>query len=440
MKFHSLILATLALAVLLGALYWSDHRKSTEDTAKASTDTSPVILKLDSAAITKLEMKNKDAAAVVLVKNASGSWQIAQPQALSADQSVISSTLSALASLNSDRLIEDKTSDLKSFGLDPPAFELDISEKNNKSQKLLLGDETPTGNAVYAMLAGDPRLFTMPTYEKTSIDKSVNDLRDKRLVTIDADQISLIDLTRKNQEIEFGRSKDEWQFLKPKTLRADDIEVGDLARKLVDARMDLGGPDAKAKDAASAFARGTPVAVAKITGPSGSQELQVRKDKDTYYAKSSVVEGAYKVDSLLGAAMDKGVDDFRNKKLFDFGFNQPDKIEMRSGTKAYYLVKGGADWWSNGKKMDADLTQSFISELRDLTASKFVDSGFGNPSISLIVTSDGAKRVERVSIAKVGDHYIAKRENDPTLYQLEAFSVDALQKSADDLKPAVSSK
>ena len=238
MKFYNLILATVVLLALMGTMYWSDHRKPDEDAAKASADTSPAILKLDSSAITKVELKNKDAEPLVLDKNASGAWQIAQPKLLPADQIAVSNALSALSSLNSERLVDDKVSDVKQFGLDPPAAEVDITEKGNKSQKLLIGNATPTGNAIYAMLAGDPRLFTMPSYEKTSIDKSVDDLRDKRLITIDADKMSRIDLERKNQDIEFGRSKEEWQILKPKPLRADDVQVGDLARKLADAKID----------------------------------------------------------------------------------------------------------------------------------------------------------------------------------------------------------
>ena len=60
-----------------------------------------------------------------------------------------------------------------------------------------------------------------PATHKTSVDKSLNDLRDKRLLTVSADKISRIELVRKNQDIEFGRNKDEWQILKPKPLRAD---------------------------------------------------------------------------------------------------------------------------------------------------------------------------------------------------------------------------
>jgi hypothetical protein len=436
MKLRSLILATLVLLALAGTLYWSEHRKPTE--AKVSADTPPPILKLDESAITKLEIKKKDAAPIVLDKTSSGSWQITEPKPLNADQTAVSSMLSSLSSLNSERVVEDKASDLKQFGLDQPPVEVDVSSKDKKTHQLLVGDDTPAGGAVYAMVTGDPRVFTMASYNKTSIDKGLNDLRDKRLLTVSSDKISRLELIKPNQDIEFGRNKDEWQILKPKPLRADSVAVGDLVGKLAEARMDLTGSDDHAKETATAFAHSTPVATAKITGPSRTEELQVRKNKDTFYAKSSVVEGVYKVDSGLGQMLGKGMEDFRNKKLFDFGYSEPTKIEMHDGTKAYFLSKGGSDWWSNGKKMDAGSVDTLISDLRDLSASKFVDSGFANPTIELTVISEDGKRVENISMAKSGDGFLAKRENESTLYHLDSAPVDALQKAAADIKPAAS--
>jgi Domain of unknown function (DUF4340) len=438
MKIRSLIVAAIVLLGLVGTLYWSEHRKPTDETAKASADSSPPILKLDEAAITKVELKKKDAEPIVLTKNNTGVWQIVQPMVLRADQSTVSGVLSTLSSLSSERMVDDKASDLKQYGLDQPAVEVDVTAKD-KMQKLLIGDPTPAGSAVYAMLAGDPRIFTMASYHKTGIDKSLNDLRDKRLLSVDADKLSRLELVRKNQTIEFGRNKEEWQILKPKPLRADSSQVGELARKLADARMDLSGSGTDPKETTPAFARATPIATVRVTDPSGTQELQVRKSKDAYYAKSSAVQGTYKVDADLGQALDKGLDDFRNKKLFDFGFTNPSKIEMHSGTKEYFLTRGsagGADWWSNGKKMDAGSVQSYISSLRDLASTKFLDSGFANPTTEVTITSDDGKRVEKVSFAKSGNNYIAKRENEPTLYLVDSSTVEALQKSADDIKPA----
>ena len=436
MKIRGLTIAALVLLVLGGVLYWSNHHTAADESTKTSADTPPSILKLDQAAITKVEIKKRDAEPVALAKVNSGDWQITEPKPFRADQSAVLGLVSALASLNSQRVVEDKAGDLKTFGLENPVLEVDLTEKDNKSQKLLLGDETPASGGIYAMLAGDPRVFTVASWEKSSLDKTLNDLRDKRLVPVSPDKISRVELIRKDEDIEFGRNKEDWQILKPRPLRADSTQVGELIRQLTDANMDLSAAD---NGAASALTKATPVATAKVTDESGAQELQLRKNKDAYYVKSSAVDGAYKVDSELGKALDKGLDDFRNKKLFDFGYNDPNKVELHNGSKSYFLIRGSGgseDWWSNGKKMDAGSVEPLVSDLRDLSVSKFVDSGFSNPTVDVVVISQDGKRVEKIQIAKSGDHYIAKRESEPALYQLDAKNVDDLLKAVDDVKPA----
>ena len=98
MKLRSLILASVVLLALVGTLYWSEHRKPANESAKAS-DASPAILKLDESSITRVELKKKDAEPIVLAKSSSGAWQIAEPKPFDADQSNVSSTLSSLSSL-----------------------------------------------------------------------------------------------------------------------------------------------------------------------------------------------------------------------------------------------------------------------------------------------------------------------------------------------------
>jgi Domain of unknown function (DUF4340) len=430
MQSRGLYVATAVLIILGGLWYWSQHHKPSEDASKSSAETPPAILKLDQSSILDVKLTKKGSAPILLDKNSSGEWQIAAPKPLRADQSVVSGLVGTLASLNSERLVDDKASNPAQYGLAQPALRVDVSEKNNKSQKLLIGDQTPTGGAVYAMLAGDPRVFTVASYTKTDLDKSVNDLRDKRLITLVPDKVSRVELVKKSQDIEFGRNKDEWQILKPRPLRADSTQVGDLVSQLTGAQMDVSA--AGIADAGSAFAKATPVATAKLTDESGTQQLEIRKAKDDYYAKSSLVEGAYKVDSALGKAVEKNLDDFRNKSLFDFGFDTPNKIEIHNPQKSYFLTRGTAgedDWWSSGKKVNAGSVNGVISKLRDLSATSFAQSGFSNPSIELIVTSNDGKRVEDVSIAKSGNGYIAQRKGEPTLYKLSGSAVDDLVKA-----------
>jgi Domain of unknown function (DUF4340) len=435
MKFRGLILAVVILAALTGTLYWSNHHKPSS-TLQASTDLPPKLLTLKQADIDKVEIQKKDSPAIVLAKQSGDQWQITAPESLPADHTAVTDILSTLSSLGSDRLVEDKASDLSQYGLSAPSLEVQVTEKGNKTQKLLLGDDTPTNSAVFAKLDGDPRIFTLARYSENSFNKGVNDLRDKRLITAKSTDVKQVDLDTKQQDIEFGREKDEWQILKPRPLRADKFQVDNLLTKLTDARMDLTS-NTDPRKIAAAFASGTPVATAKLVTDSGSQELQVRKNKGDYYAKSSAVQGVYKVSSDLGQSLDKRLDDFRNKKLFDFGDNGPDKVELHDGAKAYFFTKGGEDWWNgNGKKLDTFSADSLIDKVRDLQASKFVDSGFSSPLVSITVTSNGGKRVEKVLISENGKNYIAKRESEPALYALDANAVDDLLKSAGDVKPA----
>ena len=47
---------------------------------------------------------------------------------------------------------------------------------------------------------------------------------------------------------------------------------------------------------------------------------------------------------------------------------------------------------------------------------------------------DDGKRHEKVTIMKQGAGYIAKRENEPSFYELDAKAVEELQKTASEVK------
>jgi hypothetical protein len=206
------------------------------------------------------------------------------------------------ASLASDRVIEDKGSDLSSYGLTAPNAQVNDHSQRREAQTLLIGDDTPTGSGAFAKLENDPRVFTIATYVKSSLKKSSKDLRDKRLLTFNSDKLTRVNLTAKGQNLEFGKNnQNEWQILKPRPLRADGLQVDELVRKLKDAKMDATVSDADAKKVGAEFAIGTRIAVAAVTDVSGTQQLEVRKDKDkNYYAHSSAVEGILQSYQRLG--------------------------------------------------------------------------------------------------------------------------------------------
>jgi hypothetical protein len=434
MKSKGLLTASVVLLALSGVIWWSNKKAATADKSPVESTTSTKLVSVPADQFQEIEIKKGNGDIVRLQRNGS-QWQIAAPELLHADPDAVSSMLSTLSSLSSDRTVEERAASLDQYGLIPPVIELSITDKNKKTTRLLIGDDTPSRTAVYAAIAGDPRVFALSSYKKNSLDKSPNDLRDKRLLTFDSEKVSSIELTAKKQTIAIGRSKDEWQIVSPKPFRADRSRVEELLRTLHEAKMDLSGTEDDKKRSA-AFGSSIPFASAKITDVTGTQELQVRKNKDDYYAKSSSVGGVYKISSGASTGLDKGIDDFRSKKLFDFGYADPDKVELHDGPKSYFLTRSGSDWWSNGKKMDSGAVSALLDKIRELTATKFSETGFATPAIELTITSEGGKRVEKVMLSQDAAKYVAKRENEPALYELEASAIIELQKSAGDLKPA----
>jgi hypothetical protein len=84
--------------------------------------------------------------------------------------------------------------------------------------------------------------------------------------------------------------------------------------------------------------------------------------------------------------------------------------------------------------MDSVSIQAVIDKLRDLSATKFVDTGFTMPVMELTVGSNGGKRTEKVKIAAAGKDFLAERDGEPTLYQPDAGVVDELRRAANDIK------
>ncbi len=430
MKPKGLLIAVLLLAVLGGLTWWSN--KSQADKAKTPADTSVKLLSIPDDQFQEIKI-TKVTDEVLSLKRENGKWRMTAPQPMAADQDAAGSMVSALANLNADKVVEEKAADLKPYGLDRPTLDVQIVRKDGKTDHLLLGDDTLNGTGAYAKLANNAKVVTVGANTKTSLDKRPDDLRDKRLLTFDSDKLSRVELTAKGPAIEFGKNgQNEWQIVKPRPMRADGSAVDGLVGKLKDAKMDLSAPE-PTKDAAKQFAAATKVATVTVTDAGGTQTIEVRRDKDkNVFARSSAVEGLYKTNGDLADALEKSVDYFRNKKLFDFGFSDPSKVEVQG--KGY--AKAGDKWTANGKTMDNLSVQTLIDKLRDLAATKFAEKGGGEPMVVASVVSNSGKRNEKVSISKQGTQYFAQRDGEPSIYELDSKVVEDLQRAAADVKEA----
>ena len=434
MKLSRLVIAALVMGVLGGVLWWSEKDEAAK-AGKPAADAPPQILAIKEDTIQQIEIKPRAGDPVVVKKTGQAQWALTAPRQLPADSAAVMGVVGAVNALASERLVDENAGDVSPYGLDPALTTVTFTLSDGKTRVLRMGDATPTGGSVYAMADDSKRLFTMSSAIKESLSKTLGDLREKHLLNFEQDKLSRVELSAAGKTpLEFGRTgQAEWQILKPRPLRADGWQVEEILTKLKQVSMDATA-DEKASNAG--FASAAPVATIRITGPDGVKSIDIRKSKDDVYAKASTMEGAYKVAKDVADGLGKSLDDFRAKKVFDFGFNDPSRIDAKNGAVALTVEKSGDKWKSAGKDMDSVAVQNLIDKLRDLSATKFLESGFTTPVVEVTVVSNEGKKTEKIQIAQAGEVFLAKREGDASLYELAKDTVSDLRQSIDGVRPA----
>jgi hypothetical protein len=436
-KVTRLLIAAVLLAALGGLMWWSNRAEKAKE--EKSTDTSPKILRLKEESIQQVEFRPRVGEITAVKKGDNNRWTITAPKTMPADDAAVAAVTAAVSNLSADRIVDEHASDLASYGLDPALVTLTFTDATGKATVLRFGEDTPQGGNAYAMTGGDQRLYTVSSSTKSTFVKSWKDLREKHLITFNSDKVSRVELDVPGKPpIEFGRAgQTDWQILKPQPMRADAFQVEQLTGKIKAVLLD---PEMDAQKAAAGFAAAQPVATVRVTGEEGLLSLEVRKNKDDVYAKSSQLAvkgeaGIFKVNKDAADDLAKNLDDFRNKKLFDFGFTDPTRIEYKDGTINSVWEKSGDKWSSAGKTVDSVSIQNLVDKLRDLSATKFTEPGATLAStVELTIVSDSGKRTEKVRISASGPGFLGSREGDASVYQLDTEAVKAVRQAAADVK------
>ena len=436
MKPKPLLIAIALLAVLGGAVWY------TRENPPPADDAAPKVIDLEEDSIREVTLLRAGEDPLTVVRGEDDEWEFGGGLEIAADDSSIGLMISSLASLNADRMVSESVVDWGPYELDEP--ELAVSYKlEDGGGELRFGRETPTGSGVFARLEGDPRLFTVYSYNKTSFEKSVFDLRDKRLLRLDEDSISTMAVRAGRNELEFAQSDGDWAIVKPMELRADDFTVNDLERVLRTAEMTAVLEEG---EETGSHSFDTPLAVVTVHDEAGSHELVVAKDGEAYYARSSDQSGVYEVSSTLAQSFDKPVADFRNKKLFDFGFDDPARIDVRAGAETVAVVRADDKWVlesHEGREADGENVQTLLDRLRGLTATEFPSDresdkakyGLGQAAIQATVTPQGeAAEAETVLVSSLEEvPTFAARDGEPSTYTIEQSAAQDIQRAVETL-------
>ncbi len=436
MKANPLVIAAVALALLGGAVWY------TRENPPPDEDAAPKIVELEEADIRSVTLRQEGQEPITMVRGEDDQWQFGEGLDLAADDTSIGLMVSSLASLNAERVVSENVVEWAPYELEAPALSVSY-ELAEGSGEIQFGRDTPTGSGVFARLKDDPRLFTVYSYNKTSFEKSVFDLRDKRLLSLDEDSISDVMVTAGGRTIGFSQEDGDWAIVQPMALRADDFTVGDLVRAVRTAEMTEVLEEGEPRGMHSFR---TPKATVEIQDANGTHELVVAQDGDTYYARSSAQQGVYGVSSTLAESLDKPVNDFRDKKVFDFGYADPARVDVRAGDLSAAVVHADDKWVlesDEGREVDGVKVQTLLDRLRNLTATEFPSDrladqarfGLGAPAIEATVTpkeEDGQPEKVLLTSADQATVYAA-RDGEPSSYRVEQSAAQDIVRAVEDV-------
>ncbi|MGO9271034.1 MAG: DUF4340 domain-containing protein [Terriglobia bacterium] len=437
-KYLNTAIAIVVFGVLIGSMLWYNKRQSHEPSTTTSKPEEKVF-PVETKTIASFTLTSKDGKKFTCRRDGSA-WSIVDPQKLGVDQSAVDGFLSSLTSATVDEVVDPHPANLKDFGLDSPATTIDVSTSGKPTQfTLLLGDDTPTSSGLYAQVGGNPRVITLPDYLKTSLEKSMFDLRDKRVVTLDPDQLQKIEVESKGKSWTIVKNPEGvWDLMLPPAVRADRFAVDDLVNQLRSTTMQAIA--AESKKEASKYGFGSPELRIKLTGPNGTQTLTLgKKDGDNYDATNSSLDPIFTVGSRLDTSFKKDPADLRAKDLFSFVSSDAKHLEVTT-PKGHWVFDQQNNKWKQtspaAKDEPSEKVESVLNDLLDLRASSFPKAspgdlaafGLAKAGNTFQVRYGEKNQTETVEAAKVGDHVYARRPTDPLPAELPKNALDAIEK------------
>jgi len=178
---------------------------------------------------------------IQLAKNDKGDWQIQQPLLARADHAAVQGVLDALFDWKVDQFARDGVADFATYGIDENATKITINagDKVNE-QVLLVGKQVGTTAAlVYASTPPEKSVYAVNTTALAKVGIKLNDLRDRRLLTLSSYDVAGIHLQCGEKKLELKKdTNNEWSIVQPRPAKADSQRVQDFLTQITGVKIE----------------------------------------------------------------------------------------------------------------------------------------------------------------------------------------------------------
>jgi len=387
------LISVLGVLLLLGgAYYWSIAWKSKKtNSAPSEYKPNPSLGNLESSKIVKIELNG-----LVLEKN-NDAWELVsfegrtQPVGIELDQWRIQSMTYYLASVWTEKVVDEEPSDIAQYGLDMPSHRAFVTDSAGEKAEYILGDMTPSRQSYYVMEAGDPKVYSVSSYAAEYMLFTLDNIRQRFLFpAFDLSLLTQFRLESRLTKIDIS--------VKPQSLRPDLTSMfsthlvtspyirprgadGEALNKLLAPFMDLSIADFvdDAPSSLKPYGLDDPVRIFLKTEEE-SLDLLIGKEIDgKHYAKLAGAPGVFTLNDM-GSVINAKPFTLIDKFAFIVNIDWVDHLSVNGGEKNLSVdFQGEGDdrvYFLNGRKTDTSSFKTFYQAVIGL----LVDAEYPGPA------------------------------------------------------------
>ena len=406
------------------------------------------VFALDKSKVKELDLARAGGAAVHLARGDGGSWRLTTPTPVAADSGEADALVTTLEGLEVQEVVTESPGALKEYGLDPPRSTVSVLlEGASEPLKLLLGEKTPDGAALYAKVPTRARVFTVPAYTESSFDKKPFDLRDRDVLHVKRDAVKAVDIQGPEGAYTLARDeKGDWIFTRPLKTRAGRWAVDGLLGTLEALRMESVAAE-QPKDL-KPFGLDKPARVVTLgLTDGGTRKLQIGSSagEKKYHAREA---GGGLVAVIPGAVVDdlaKGMAELRAKRLLDVSTYDVDAMTLEAGggkrvyARSSVRDKDGIDVYKwkrtqpDGKDVDTNKVQDALFQLGAVEVLEFLDKpqapaayGCDRPVLKGTLRLGAGKPETWFELCRTDAGLFARRAGDEAVLKVDPKKADEL--------------
>ena len=345
-----------------------------------------------------------------------GEWFLVEPFEAPADPAAAKSLTRAAATLSKLRRLETASEDTSQYGLDDPVLVATLEAEGLETAAVLrFGGETGSKDGRYLSVEGDDAVVIIPSHEFRSLDKGVDDLRDRRLVRFSPGSVSQVRIRNDGGAVALVRDGGLWWIEGDPRYRAARMDIEDFLADLTTSRvlqfLDADDPSLGLENSDS---------LVEIDLESGGQIIiTFGANRDSgVVAQVLGQEEAAEVSHALIDPLDRPADHWRTLEVADINPWQTDECRFTFGERNFDLLAGEDDDWTlseddaSPRKVTAERAREFISQIDRIEGTGYLDVEPG-PQVGQFELTGEGQSVVHFTLHRDADAWAAAVAGDP---------------------------